>query len=370
LRRVPLDTLRPWRKGTFQLCDNEPTLSTSSYNKMLPLGLARVALLILAAGVANAEQATVPFEDAARTAALKSTLAQPGGAAFHLRAVILDEKSRDPEWDAEVEEWWASPTRYKRVFHCARFSQTLVVDGARVQETDEGPVFPELLRNLTVELTDPIPRLDELAALHLSVASPDGTAGQIVTRYRIATTDGAGATGSMDASVAIDRKTGLMVYGGNLDWDVALHDFAPFHGLQVARRLTAQTQGGPRLTAQMTLLEDLLPADAGLIRVTRRTPAAQQLRVVVVAEPELRKLALATPAPHWPEVGSEGTVTMRVVVDRGGQVRFVDNFFPKNAALQAAAEGQLLGWRFRPYLDHGAPVQVISTLTFAHGAKP
>jgi hypothetical protein len=315
---------------------------------------------------------TVPFEEAARAAALKSALAQPGAAPFHLRAVISEQKNHDSQWDAEVEEWWSSPTRYKRTFHCGRFSQTIIVDGAKTQETDSGPVFPELLRNLTVELTNPIPRLDELAALHLSVTPPDGTPGQIVTRYKIPTTDGAGITASMDASVALDRQTGLMVYGGNLDWDVALHDFAPFHNLQVPRRLTAQTQGGPRLTAQITLLEDLSPAEASLIRVTRPTPARQQLRVVVVPEPELRKLTLNTPAPHWPnldEGAASGTMTMRVVVDRSGQVQFVDNFFPNNPALEAAAEQQLLNWRFRPYIDDGAPVQVISTLTFAYGAN-
>ncbi len=338
----------------------------------MPLRLSRLFLLpLVACAVAQAQQPsspTVPFEQAARAAALKSALAQPGAAPFHLRAVISDQKNHDPQWDAEVEEWWSSPTRYKRVFHSARFSQTLIVDGSKTQETVSGPVFPELLRNLTVELTNPIPRLDELAALHLTVTPPDGTQGQIVTRYKIPTTDGAGVTGSMDASVAIDRKTGLMIYGGNLDWDVALHDFASFHDLQVPRRLTAQTQGGPRLTAQMTLLEDLSPADASLIRVTKPTPAKQQLRIIVVPEPELRKLALDTPAPHWPDMAEgalSGSMTMRVVVDRSGQVQSIDNFFSNNPALQAAAEKQLLSWRFHPYLDHGAPVQVISTLTFS-----
>ena len=113
---------------------------------------------------------TAPFEKVARDAALKSTLAQPGAAPFHLRGVISDQAKHDPQWDAEVEIWWSSPTRYKRVFHCASFSQSLTVDGAKVQETDSGPVFPELLRNLTVELIDPIPRLDPLEALHLSAA--------------------------------------------------------------------------------------------------------------------------------------------------------------------------------------------------------
>lgn len=56
---------------------------------------------------------------------------------------------------------------------------------------------------------------------------------------------------------------------------------------------------------------------------------------------------------------------MRVVVDREGNVRSVDDFFSDNPGLQQAAQEQLLKWHFRPYLDHGAPVQVISTLTFS-----
>jgi len=59
-----------------------------------------------------------------------------------------------------------------------------------------------------------------------------------------------------------------------------------------------------------------------------------------------------------------GAMVMRVVVDREGRVRSVDHFFSDNPSLQAAAQEQLINWRFCPYLDHGDPVQVISTLTF------
>ena len=55
---------------------------------------------------------------------------------------------------------------------------------------------------------------------------------------------------------------------------------------------------------------------------------------------------------------------MRVVVDREGVVRSVDDVFSDNPGLQQAAQEQIAKWRFRPHLDHGFPVQVISTLTF------
>jgi hypothetical protein len=325
-----------------------------------------MAGVILLSNIGAAQQ-TAPLEDVVKEAAGHSTLAAQGNAPFHLKAKISDAKKHDPQWDAEVEEWWQSPTVWRREFHSAAFSQTLIVNGKKVQEEDSGPVFPELLRNLTVELVDTVPRIDELAALHKTVMKPDGKPGQIRAKYVIQGTDGT-TTRDIDASVAISRATGLMVYGGNIDWDVALHDFADFHGKQIARRLTAQSEGGPQLTAQMTLLEDLNPADAKLFVIHKATPRKKQLRVVVVPEMTMRKLAVAMPAPQWPNVPTgarTGAIAMRIVVDREGNVRSVDNFFSDNRGLQQAAQEQMMKWRFRPYKDHGAPVQVISTLTFA-----
>jgi hypothetical protein len=329
------------------------------------IGLFLLAFFLPGKG-AMAQSATAPLEDVVKEAASRSTLAAPGGAAFHLKATISEQKTHDPQWDAEVEEWWQSPTVWRREFHSKTFTQTLVVNGAKVEEQDAGPVFPELLRNLTVELVDAVPRLDQLAALHQTVAKPDGSPGQIKAAWTVPGTDGT-TTKAIACSIAISRTTGLMMYGGDIDWDVSLHDFADFHGKQIARRLTAQSQGGPTLTATVTVLEDLHP-DAKLFAVHKATPDKKRLRVVVVPELELRKLAQDTPAPHWPDMATgalSGAMVMRVVVDREGNVRSVDDFFSDNKALQQAAQEQIGKWRFRPYMDQGAPVQVISTLTFA-----
>lgn len=317
-------------------------------------------LLLCAGGILQAQQ--VPLEQVVRTAAERSTLAAPGGAPFHLKATVADEKAHDPQWNATVEEWWQSPTVYRREFHSAGFTQSLVVNGSRVEEHDDGPVFPELLRNLTTELVTPVPRYDQLAALHQTVPSPDGAPGQIVATWEIPGTDGQ-TSKAIQASVAVSRQTGLFTYGGDLDWDVALHDFADVHGRQIARRLTAQAGHGPTLTARVTLLEDLDASSASLFQVKQPTPSQQRLRVLVVPEPELRRHLLTQVKPAWPAATRPGAMVMRVVVDRTGQVRSVDDFYSDDASAQPAAETAVLQWRFKPYLDHGAPVQVISTVT-------
>jgi hypothetical protein len=319
------------------------------------------AAATLAGAVAlHAQQA--PLEQVVQTAAEKSSLALPGRAPFHLRASIADEKTSDPQWTASVEEWWQSPTEYRREFHSTQFSQVLITHGGKVEEHDDGPVFPELLRNLTTELTVTVPRYDQLAALHQVVDMPDNKPGQIVARWDIPGTDGT-ITKPIKASVAVSRQTGLFTYGGDLDWDVALHDFADFHGLQIARRLTAQSGRGPTLTARVTLLEDLGTPDEKLFHIAKATPPKQQLRVVVIPELEMRKLLVTSIKPEWPAATKPGAIVMRIVVDRTGQVRSVDDFYSDDPAAQPVAEAAVLQWRFRPYIDHGAPVQVISTVT-------
>ncbi len=310
----------------------------------------------------SATSAQLPLEQVVRAAAEKSTLAAPGNAPFHLKATIADEKANDPRWTATMEEWWQSPTVYRREFQSPGFSQTLIVNGREMEEHDDGPVFPELLRNLTTELVTTVPRYDQLAALHQTVPQPDGAPGQIVAKWEIPGSYD-GVTKAIQASIAVSRQTGLFTYGGDLDWDVALHDFLGFNGKQIARRLTAQAGRGPTLTAHVTLLEDLGTPAAETFHVSRPTPLRQQLRVQVVKEADLRKQVLAQVKPQWPAPIKPGAIVMRIVVDRTGQVRSVDDFYSDDPAAQPAAEAAVLQWRFKPRLDHGAPVQVISTVT-------
>src|SRR5580700_8402304 len=160
------------------------------------------AMIVIAK--ASGAQEMVPLEDAVKDAASRSTLASAQGTPFHLRATISDQKTHDPQWNAEVEEWWQTPTVWRREFRSQAFSQTIVVNGPKAQEDDSGPVFPELLRNLTVELVDTVPRLDQLAALHKTVEKPDGSPGQIRESWSIPGTDGT-TTKSIAASIAISR---------------------------------------------------------------------------------------------------------------------------------------------------------------------
>src|SRR5258707_3344001 len=91
-------------------------------------------------------QQMIPIEDAVAEAASRSTLAAPNGVPFHLRAKISDETTHDPQYEAVVEEWWQSPTVWRREFHSRAFSQTHIVNWHQLRGPNTGPAFPRVDR--------------------------------------------------------------------------------------------------------------------------------------------------------------------------------------------------------------------------------
>ncbi len=314
---------------------------------------------------ASFSQQRITLERAVQEAANHSTLAASGRAPFHLLAIASEERQHDPQWNAQIEEWWQSPTLWRREIRSQNFTQTLVVNGTQVYEQDSATFFPEWLRNLAVELVDPVPagELDRIRGLHDEIAKPGGGRGQVNASWTIQGSDGK-TSKTIGAGLAFFNDSGLLMYGDDINWDFDFHDYKEFHGQQIARTISA---GSPEVTAKISILEDLNGPDPKLFSIETPTPSAHQIQSLVIPEMELRKLVVTAPEPHWPDMSAgalTGAMVMRVVVDREGKVQTIDSFVSDNQGFEQTAREQLKAWRFQPYLEHGVPVQVISTLTF------
>jgi hypothetical protein len=62
----------------------------------------------------------------------RSTLAEPGGRPFYLKATITDKDDPKSEFNGTVEEYWLSPTKWRRVVKLRHFSQTRIGNGDKV----------------------------------------------------------------------------------------------------------------------------------------------------------------------------------------------------------------------------------------------
>ena len=123
----------------------------------------------------------------------RSTLAEPGGRPFYLKATITDKDDPKSEFNGTVEEYWLSPTKWRRVVKLRDFSQTRIVNGDQVYEENSGDYFPVHDEMLANEIVDPLPKpaVDLMNQLGLMGAEP-----------------GSGKASAWLRSISIIRKAG------------------------------------------------------------------------------------------------------------------------------------------------------------------
>jgi len=195
-----------------------------------------------------------------REAVEKSRLNQPGTKPFHLKAVLAPSFERDKESNrvGEVEIWWRSPEIWRREVRSPEFHQVQIVNGGKIWQKNEGEYFPEWLRNLAVELVDPVPPLDDVQqkTKHADVRS---LMGQRHAQWMTMGSDGTVSKG-IGAGIALNDADGLVFYGGDVGWGGMFHDYKDFHGRKVAMKVSA---GSPEVTAKVVVLEDLASVAQG-----------------------------------------------------------------------------------------------------------
>jgi hypothetical protein len=299
------------------------------------------------------------------------TLDQPGTKPFHLKATLAPSRNADSGSGrtGEVEIWWASPTKWRREVRYPEFHQILVVNGAKEWQKNEGDYFPEWLREIAVALIDPVPLLDHVLE-QVQGADVKSFAGNTYFSWMTMSTDGNVKKG-MGAGIALTDSTGLILYGGDLGWNALLRNYKNFHGRMVARTVSS---GSPEVTAKIVTLEDLRGVPAHFLDASASAGDATLLQTVLVDELSLRKNLLPAEPSTWPAVENgplKGAITADVVVDRAGKVREVGTILSDNPRLSDTARHSIAAMQFRPYLQNGVPVQVVSRITMPfEAARP
>jgi len=90
------------------------------------------ALLVSAMIASAAPGDNAKVSDLAEHALRQSQLTLPGSRPFHLQATLVETTNPKSEYQAKIEEFWLSPSKWRRTIESPGFSQTLIVDGDRV----------------------------------------------------------------------------------------------------------------------------------------------------------------------------------------------------------------------------------------------
>ena len=214
---------------------------------------------------------------------------------------------------------------------------------------------------MSVALIEPVPSLDQVLA-RVKDADVKTFMGTTDFSWMIMSTNGNVEKG-IGAGISINDRDGLLQGGSGLGWSGFYTDYKSFHGRMVARTVRV---GSPEVTAKVTTLEDLRDIPSGLFDADASGGDATLLRTVVVDESALRKNLLFMELIAWPAVKDgplEGAITTEIVVDRVGKVREVGTIVSDNPGLSEAFGRATGSMQFKPYLQNGVTVQVVSRIT-------
>jgi hypothetical protein len=329
-----------------------------SFTLSVGLGL----LLAIASVVTMATPAqtpkTIPLNEVTDRALSKSQLTLPGGAPFHMKFSILETTNPKSERHAEVEEYWLSPEKYRRTIVSPAFSQTLIVNGSAVSETDTGDYYPYWLYQVVTAVFDPVPFAAQLADAKQEIPEPSGG-----ERNRVCG----------DIRMRVDRitlcfsGTGLLESVFSKGYFAMFQQYESFAGKQVPRLIITQPEYKSQIEGGITLLEPLPQPDETLFAVTTPTPPADRIQVLRISEGAMRGLVIGSTDIAWPAVGGgpqTGGCGAFISADRNGNVR---EEFPEgcdSTGLEEPLHQALLKWKLKQPVVDGVPVQVTALLGF------
>jgi hypothetical protein len=322
------------------------------------------ALTLALSAFISSSLASDKISELPKRAIEKSQITLAGSKPFHLKAHIVEATNRkNEEYRAEIEEFWESPTKWRRTVTSPNFSQTLVVNGEKVSEELKGDYFPNWLRTMVSAIFDPE---SSLKGVNMEQSSDNPVIGGNAVCRRFAFRAGIPPQNSVFSTFCFDGA--LLESVGKPGYHAQYLAYKEFADKKVARKVREYIEPGTELEAKIDELEEWTPDESVLV-VEKTT---EQLRTVFINEETLRKLSVDTPEMQWPPIhGGKpvGILSIYVCLDRSGKVREIYALNSDHPEMSDAARKQVTQWHFHNAINQGAPIQVEGILTFAYTTK-
>jgi hypothetical protein len=323
----------------------------------------RAATSILISVIAfSLHAAAGDLDDLPKKAIERSQITSTGSRPFFLRVRVLEATNpANTNYNAEVEEYWVAPDKWRRTVKTLDFSQTLIVDGEKTSEQLTGDYYPNWLRTIVVAIFDPG---NPLQGVDLSRSSDNPVIGGTKVCRRFTYMAGIAPVSNKVFS-RYCFEGGLIESVGAPGYSARYSNYKNFAGRRVAHTIREYIEPGTEVEATIDELTELKSSGEAQFVVQEATAPLQTIQA---SEETLRGLAVSAPDIGWPTVrsGSDtGTLSLYVCLDRNGHVREIYELNSSNPGLSDVARDQVMKWQFKTATDHGAPVQVESILTFA-----
>lgn len=299
-------------------------------------------------------------------AVARSQITSSGSPPFHLQAKIFEVTNPDNHnYDAEIDEVWAAPTRWRRTIKTVKFSEIVTINGDRGSEQITGDYDPLWLRMLVNAIFEPGVPLQGLD-LTKSDDNPEPAGPGLCRRfgYRVGMPP---VQNTIFATYCF--QNGLIRSVDRPDYGGDYSGYRKFEKKQVARKIQEWIEPGTTLEAEIVRLDKVRSVDGPAFAIAH---PSDPLRTVFVNESTFKGMAVDSPSMQWPTIHEgkpRGTLSIYVCVDRQGHVRETYGLNSDNPYMTDAARKQLMHWDFKPLSDRGESVQAESILTFAYQTR-
>jgi hypothetical protein len=304
--------------------------------------------------------------DTALSRALKTSSLTDGGKPFH--AVMVIGNSGTP-YSGRVEVWWAETKKYKTVITSPAFSQTRIVNGSQVMETNTGDYYPRWLENFVDGILDPVPM----------IANFRGRGGAVMLGPQIMNS----CLQRDDRPGGITDQTtwGDVCFVGSeprlesvltTNYDIHFEDWKPFGKQKIARTYKTSVLDYKEIVGHLATLEELRDVSQETFAVNAPTPAQQQIKTAFVSTLKEESLIENAPKIDWPPVHegkTEGYMIVYARTDRTGQVRETAKHNSDQPGLESFGMEQALRYKFKPLIVDGVAVQMEMPLVLHFSSK-
>ncbi len=304
-----------------------------------------------------------------KTEAAASLTAQ--GSPFHAEVKISGAK-KEPQYEGSVTVDWASPTRYRVEVRSPKFRQVETVEGDQIQQQNEGDFYPGWLHSFVIALLDPLFVKPVLLAPKASIGVSRSSNGTTIRLCVDRNDSPGGIRDDMTWSGACFTNDGLLLNAHNFVSWVDYSDQKGFAGKKIARSYSISTGSYEEITGKLTALRALHTAEIDALRVTQATPTDKRIGFAFISTKD-EEARLESKKPFdWPPVRegkTEGYMIVRALTDVAGQVRETSKYNSDNPGLEEAGRLAALGYKFKPMLVNGVPVQMEMPLVLHFTSK-
>jgi len=278
---------------------------------------------------------------------------------WHLTATykLLDDKGSTAD-QGTYEEFWASPTKYKRTFTGTTFTQTDYGTEKGIFRFGQRQPVPVLVSDIRTEFVAPLPAPEVVEKSSFTLQHIDSKGVKVVCLRR---------TGIPDSGIVpclIPDRPILFINIYSPESIQAIHGrILGFHDRFISGDLNFVRGGKSLLLAHIEDLRSLNPAnDAEFLP----PPAATLLpRRVNISGDVAAAMAIKHGGPDYPPIARaarvSGTVVLRAVIGTDGRIADLQAISGP-LMLQEAALEAVRKWTYHPYMLNGEPVEVDTTI--------